>query len=311
MEKISQAGLYDLSFETYLGDCCDGPSISASGLSRLLNQCPALYWEQSPLNPNRVAEQATRALDLGKAAHALTLGEPEFARHFAVLPFDDLRTKEARAWRDKTEGEGKTVLRADDFATVQAMMAAMRRSPQVARAFRDGNAERSLIWRDPATGVYLKSRPDWLPDDPDTQLTLEYKTCRTLDPRKMAQAFFEYGYHIQASLVIDGIHEVLGATATIAHICQEKESPYLAECRMFTPEQLAFGRAECHRALRIFKGCWDAWKAGKPDRIAWPGYTTEPTYLETPIWIARRMQEDGYSTDTDRPGADVDFSAVA
>lgn len=297
MTKIETPGVYDIDFDTYLGDTCSGPSISATGINRLVNQCPALYWETSRLNPKRVAEEPRRALDVGKAAHALTLGEPEFARYFAVLPFDDLRTKEARAWRDKMEEDGKTVLRADDFATVQAMSAAMRRSPQVARAFQEGKAERSLIWQDAETGVYLKSRPDWLADDPGMQLTLEYKTCRTLDPRKLAQAFFDYGYHIQAALVLDGIQAVLGVTASVAHICQEKESPYLAECRMFTPEQINFGRQEYRRGLRIFRSCWDAWKAGRPDRIAWPGFTTEPTYLETPYYIERKMEDPLYGQD--------------
>jgi len=297
VNKISANGVYDIPMEVYHSDCCDGPSISASGLWKLLSACPALYWEDSYLNPQRVTHDATRALDVGKAAHALVLGEPEFARHFAVLPFDILRTKEAQAWKAMTEEAGKTVVRADDFDTVRAMAAAMTRSPQVSRAFRDGKPEKSLIWRDGETGVWLKSRPDWLPDDPSASWVIDYKTCRTLEPRKFSQAAFEYGYHLQAAMQVDAAWSVLGARCGVAHVAQEKESPYLAELRLFKEEQIDFGRREYRRALRLFKNCWTLHKEGIQGRLAWPGYTGQAQYIETPYYIERKMEDPLYGED--------------
>jgi hypothetical protein len=293
--KINAPGIYDLTMDQYHGDICDGPSVSASGLWKLINECPALFWETSALNPQRVTHDATRALDVGKAAHALVLGEPEFARHFAVLPFDNLRTKEAQAWKATTEEAGKTVVRADDFETVKAMAAAQKRSPQVSRAFRNGKPEKSLICK-VGTGpsVWLKSRPDWLPDDPANGWIIDYKTCRTLEPRKFSAAAFEYGYHLQAALQVDVTQAVLGVDPMgVAHVVQEKESPYLAELRMFSPEQIELGRQEYRKALLLFSECWRKWKEGRPDREAWPGYTTEPQYFETPFHIIKRMDEYG------------------
>lgn len=313
MGKIKTDGLYDLPMDDYHGDCCDGPSLSASRLWTLIAECPAIFWESSPLNPNRVPDDSTKSLDVGRAAHALVLGEPEFAASFVVCPHDRLNANPGKQWHDEWKRqvaageETRTLIRADDFEKVKQMAAAQRRSPQVARAFADGKPERSLIWRDPETGVWLKSRPDWLPDDPATGWLIDYKTAATLRPREFSMNAFKYGYHVQAAMQIDAVRAVLGVkVAGIAHVVQEKASPFLAELRLFTPEQIEFGRQEYRRALRLFAKCWEAQQSGKPERIAWPGYTTEPQYIETPIYIAKEMENsNGHSAsqpdDTD-PG---------
>jgi hypothetical protein len=304
MQKISQPGIYDISMEQYHSDCCVGPSISSGGLNLINSECPAIYWGRSYLNPAGKSDIDTKALAVGKAAHALALGEPEFAAHFAILPFDSMRTNEAKAWRDKTEAEGKVILRADDFEMVKAMAAAIKRSPQCSRAFRDGKPERSLIWQDEQTGVWLKSRPDWLPDDPSAGWIIDYKTTADLRPRKFSAQAFECGYHLQAALQVDGCRAVLGVDPLgIGHVVQEKAEPYLAELRLFTYEQIEFGRREYRRALVTFARCWE--------RKQWPGYTSEATYIETPYFIMKNMEDPYYGQDTDGTGTDVDFSAVA
>lgn len=294
--RITTPGRYRLSMEQYHGDSCVGPSVSASVLHRMLSECPAKVWETSPLNPHRVPEESKPDFDIGRACHALVLGEPEFNRYFIISPYDEFRTKEARAWRDE---QTRTVVKAELFETILAMAEAQRRSPQVARAFIDGSPEESLIWLDAETGIWLKSRPDWLPQDPTKRPLVDYKTCRSIEPRKMGVDAFAYGYHIQAALQADGVRAVLGAEpAGVAHVCQEKAAPYLAELRMFDDEQIAYGRREYRRALRLFAECWERHLAGKPTRAAWPGFTTSPAYFETPYYIAMRIQEtlDGPNT---------------
>lgn len=309
MKKIDKPGLYDISIEDYHGDCCEGPSISSSGLRTLLLECPAIYWAHSPLNPNRFPEENTKALDIGRAAHALALGEPEFAKYFVVSPYADFRSKEAKVWRDD---QTRTVLKAEEFEQVQAIAAVQKRSAQVMRAFENGKPEKSLIWKDEETGIWLKSRPDWLPNDPKTGFVVEYKTAVTIEPRKWASAAFGYGYHMQAAMQIDAIRAVMGTKALgVAHVVQEKTPPYLAELRMFGPEQIDDGRFMVRRALNVFARCL---KSG-----IWPGYTSEPQFVETPYWFAKMMEEfrNGYdrnasdgSTQTERDAAREYYAPV-
>lgn len=285
MGKIDRPGMYDISIEEYHGDCCVGPSISSSGLRTIQSECPALYWAFSPLNPNRFPDESTKALDIGRAAHCLALGEPEFAKYFIVSPYDDFRKKEAKEWRDE---QTRTVLKAEDFEDVQAVAAVQKRSAQCMRAFEQGKPERSLIWKDKETGIWLKARPDWLPDDPSQRFITEYKTAASIEPRKWSSAAFSYGYNMQAALQIDAVKEVLGVKALgVAHVVQEKSPPYLAEVRMFGPDQIDDGRFLYRRALRIFAECLS--------KGEWPSYTTEPQFIETPYWFAQYI--DGVRND--------------
>lgn len=311
MTKISQNGIYDIPMEVYHSDCCAGPSISGTGLKKLLSVCPAKYWGTSYLNPKRLPEKKTKALELGKAAHALVLGEPEFARFFAILPFDSLRTNEAKAWKAKTEEEGKTIISAAEFETIQAMCAAIKKSPQCANAFIAGKPEQSLVYRDEETGVWLKSRPDWLPSNPAERLTPNYKTTINLHPEKFDMQAWSLGYEIGAALEVDAIRNVLGIDPLgVAHIVQEKDPPYLAECRIFPAEAIDHGRREYRKALRIFADCWAKHIAGKPEIVAWPGYTTEATYIGTPYKFALKM-EDPFYGDQDAGSGDADRYAAA
>lgn len=281
MNKITKNGVYDIEIDRYHNDphLCDGPSISSSGLRTLLLECPARYWAFSPYNPNRFPDESTKALDVGRAAHCLVLGEPEFNAHFIISPYDEFRSKESRAWRDE---QTRTVLKAEDFELVKILAEVQRRSAQAMRAFQDGKPEVSLIWKDEETGIWLKARPDWLPNKPQERFIVEFKSALSLDPRRWAASAFGFGYHMQAALQIDGVKACMGVDPIgVAHCVQEKDPPYLCELRLFQPDHIEWGRKQYRRALKLFAHCM---KTGE-----WPGWTSEPTYTETPYYIARDM----------------------
>lgn len=280
---ITADGTYDIDIDAYHSDpkLCDGPSISSSGLRSLLLECPAKYWATSPYNPNRFPVETSKALDIGRAAHCLVLGEPEFNKHFIVSPYDDFRKKEAQEWRDE---QTRTVLKKADFDMVTILAAAQKRSAQCMRAFENGKPEKSLIWKDKETGIWLRARPDWLPNDPRAGFVVEFKSALTIAPRQWSSAAFTYGYHLQAAMQVDGVAEVMGVKPLgVAHCVQEKDPPYLAELRLFGPEQIDWGRKQYRKGLHIFADCLSSGN--------WPGFTSEPSFIETPYWVAKQMEE--------------------
>lgn len=282
---ITANGRYSIPIEAYHHDpkLCDGPSISASGL-KVIDACPELYWATSPLNPKRFPPKETKAFDAGRASHALTLGEPEFAKYFIVSPYAEFRTNEAKAWRDS---QTLTILKPDEFETVIAMADAQRANPAVMNAFIDGEPEVSLVYKDKETGVYLKSRPDWLPHNPARRFIVDFKTTVSIEPRKLSSDAFKFGYHIQAALQVDAVEAVLGIKPIgIGHVVQEKSVPYMADLRLFTPEQIGYGRKIYRRALRTFADCLSSGK--------WPGYTDGASYFQTPRWVESEIEEQGY-----------------
>jgi hypothetical protein len=312
---IAPEGMFDhVDIDLYHGHTFDPePSLSSSSLRKLIGKrgCPAKFWEMSPMNPDRVAVKETPALLFGRAVHALALGEPEFAKDFIVCPYDNLAKKPGYDWNTEYKAnveagtETRKLIRAPEFAMIEQMTKALKRSPQVAGAFTSGRPEVSFFHRDPETGVILKVRVDWWPEDPVAHPVQEFKSALSIDPQELSYDVFDLGYHVQAALQVDVIKAVTGIDVTLAHIVQEKEPPFLAELRMFTPEQIEHGRRQYRRALRIFAVCWRRHLDGKPPRIAWPGYTAEPQYFETPFRIMKEMEnENGNDSDSDQADGD-------
>jgi hypothetical protein len=301
MTKITSPGVYDIPIEDYHSQCCDVPSISSTGLKEV-DACPAKFWAHSDLNPNRRPKKERKALSFGKAAHALVLGEPEFAKHFIISPYDEFRSGDAKTWKAE---QTRQILKADDFETVGSMADAMRASEQCARAFVNGRAEQSYFFKDDETGVMVKSRPDWTPERPRTEFFSDYKTAASIAPGALKFDVFKYGYHIQAAIVIDAVTAVEGFVPLgVAHVMQEKEEPYLAELRMFSEGQLMLGRITYRRALRKFADCLSSGK--------WPGYTNEPQYFETPFNVERQMEnmnDDGNGDNAEEPSGLEYFAA--
>lgn len=278
---ISKSGVYSgLDIDLYHSQACaDGPSVSSSGLRTILRECPAKFFATSDLNPQRFPVIEKESLNFGKAAHALVLGEPEFFSKFIISPYDDFRTKSAQQWRDE---QTLQVVRQSDMELIEAMAKAQRVSPECANAFTDGEPEQSIFLKT-AAGIWLKARPDWLPHEPTKRWTVEYKTAVSIDPRKLSSDAFSYGYEIQAALSLDLIAEVMGVKPLgMAHVVQEKSPPFLCELRLYTSEQIDWGRQQYSHALAIFDKCLRT--------NDWPGYTLEPTYFMTPGWVLKNME---------------------
>lgn len=319
--EISEAGVYQLDMDAYHGNPCVGPSLSSSGLAKILAQSPAHYWDESPLNPDRNFYEESKTLNFGKASHALTLGDPTFDAEFFVCPHDKLNANPGKQWHDGWKAavaagtEKRTLVKLYDFETIKLMAEEFKRSPQVGGAFKGGKPEQSFIWpvdvpnSDGETvKVWLKSRPDWTPADPKQSWLIDYKTAADLRQREFSLNAFKFNYHMQAAMQVDAVEAVMGIKPLgIAHVGQEKTPPYLAELRIFTPEQIMLGRIRYQRALQMFADCWTAHLAGKPMRVAWHGYTKEPQYFETPYHIAKEIEE----AENDRSTSNQARSAAA
>lgn len=288
--NIDRPGIYDIPIDVYHSQkCCAGPSISSTGLRQIEHECPARFFAFSDLNPDPYTRKKSEALSFGAAAHALMLGEPAFDARFVVAPKDSFSSNPGRSWHEDHKDrvsrglETRIIVRPADLVVIKSMVTAQRAEPEVANAFVEGEPEKSLIWQDKETGIWLKARPDWLPHEPAMRLAIEYKTTETLQPRRLGNAVFDYGYHMQAAMCIDGIAETFGGVPKgLAHIVQEKEPPYLAELKLFAPDQLKYGQRLYRRSLRTFADCLHHGK--------WPGWTHGPAYFETPYYIARSME---------------------
>jgi len=286
--KISEQGVYALPIEVYHGQPTVGPSISSSGLRTIWSQSPAHYFVDSALNPKRPPQADRPAFALGRLAHKLLLeGSDGLADEFVTRPeqWSDWRTKAAQEWRDGMIAAGKTVITEADLAAVTGMAESLARHPLIEAGILDGFVERSLIWKDATTGVWLKSRPDVVPRA--SGLFSDLKTTASVSDNDLERSLSDYGYHMQAALVGMASEAVLGRPMEeFALVWVEKAPPHCVRVTVLTGEDLDRGRRQLRRAIDQFAECIATGE--------WPGpggSRRDAEYLTLPPWAAKRIDE--------------------
>ena len=268
----------------YHGDCCPGPSVSASVLVEMREGegCPAKALARHYLSPWLDAgprpDDDSEARRFGTAAHAYLVEGPEvFAARYAVKPQDlSLATKDGKAW--KAQQATKEIVAFDRFETIQRMAIGLGTNAATASAFTGGEAEVTAIVQDRETGLWLKARPDYLRQG----LALNYKTAASAAREPFMRQAWSLGYAIGAALSLDVLAE-LGERRHACFIVQEKSAPYLAKAWVLADDYLAGARALYRRALRRFA---DSLAAGKFD-----GYGDEVGTLPCPPWATRKLDQ--------------------
>ncbi|PTR42058.1 PDDEXK-like uncharacterized protein DUF3799 [Rhodococcus sp. OK611] len=248
----------------------DKASLSSSGARTLLNKTPA-HFRHDQDNPR----ESTDYFDLGHAAHTLVLG---YGAEIAEIEADSWRTKAAQQARDEARADGKTPLLTADVKRVHAMAEALREHQLAGTLFGEGEPERSMYWRDPATGVWLRSRPDWLPTRPGRLIVADYKTTATsASPEGFTKSALKFGYHQQHAWYVDGITELgVDDDPAFLFIVQEKDAPYLVSVCQLDEDAVELGRRRNREAIDLYAKC-----------VAddhWPGIGHEVHQITLPAW---------------------------
>jgi hypothetical protein len=284
--KITRNGVYDLTMAEYHDQPCDGPSISSSGLRTIWSRSPAHYFEESSLNPAPKEPEERPHFSLGRAAHHLLLqGRKGFDAEFAVRPdkWKDWRTDAAKEWRADQIAAGLTIITDNELANIAGMARSLSVHPLVKAGILDGAVERSLIWRDPDTGMWCKSRPDAIPNTSGDVADL--KTCVSVSTDALRRSLADYGYHQQGALVGEAFRQVLGREMqTFTLVWVEKEAPWCVRVTTITPEDLARGAMQNAAALRLFAECVASGE--------WPGpggAQQDGEYLPISDWAAKSI----------------------
>lgn len=284
---ITAPGCYvDMPMEIYHGQPCDGPSVSSSGLRTIWSESPAHFYARSSLNPDRKPEKPRDAFAIGRLAHKLLLeGREGLEADFAIRPdhWSDWRTKDSQTWKAEQIAAGKTVVTEDDLVDVVGMAESLARHPLVKAGILDGAVERSLIWKDAETGLWLKSRPDVIPNA--SGIIADLKTTSSVTDDALAKSLGSFGYHCQGALVGDGLEAVHGLKMdAFALVWAEKVEPYCTRVTTIVPEDLERGRLQNRAALRSLARCLDTGK--------WPGPggdSEDAVYLSLPAYAAKRI----------------------
>lgn len=282
---ITAPGIFvGMGMASYHGQPTDGPSVSSSGLRTIWAESAAHFFAKSSLNPNRAPQADSPAFAVGRLAHKLLIeGRDGLAAEFAIRPgcWSDWRSKEARVWKDEQILAGRTVITEDDLEAVTGMAESLGRHPLVKAGILDGKVERSLIWKDAETGIWIKSRPDVIPNA--SGVVADLKTCVSVTDDALAKSLASYGYNVQAAVVGMALEAVLGRQMeAFALVWVEKSNPWCVRVTQLTPDDIERGRRQVRAALRTMARCLETG--------VWPGPGgADASYLSLPTYAAKRI----------------------
>lgn len=271
---ITEPGVYpEISDDDYHGDPVPEGSLSCSGAKKLVPPGTPAQFLYELENP----PETTKALDEGKAAHALVLGTgPELVK----IPFDVWTTNEAKAQVKDAKDRGAIPLKPKQWNMVMGMAAALREHPTAAALLdpERGAPEQSLFARHPGTGIMLRARLDWLPEPTEggRLIIADYKTARCAHPQVFAKAAADYGYHQQDPWYLELVR-LLGLAEDLAFvfIVQEKTAPYLVSVCQLHDDDRRIGHAQNQEAINLYAEC--------KSTGVWPGYD-DVSVFELPSW---------------------------
>lgn len=263
-------GLHALDMAAYLAL----PAVGAHDLWTLREHCP-LVARYGKAHPNH----ETAAKSFGTAMHTLTLEPDEFEARYAVRPPNGPRgnSNEYKAWAAEHVAAGREIITHDDWSQLQAMRAAL---PKAARKLlAKGKPEVTAICQHEHTGLWLKTRPDWMRDE---GIVVNLKTAQDVRPSAWARQAASLGYHASAALCLDVLREVTGEVFEYHFLVLAKEPPYIGYIATLDETAIEVGRQIYHGALMTWAACE---KSGE-----WPDYGSVVN-VSLPPWALPKPQE--------------------
>jgi hypothetical protein len=184
-----------------------------------------------------------------------------------LSPYPDSFTFWDELYEELTKG--KKVLSESDWRITKAITSRVRKHPAASELLKYGQAEQSIFWTDPDTGIQCKGRIDWLNDH-----IVDLKSTTDASPEGFQRSISKYRYYVQAAMYVDGLYYTTGKECNFVFAAWEKHSPYASALYYATPEMLEAGRQEYKRLLKIYAKCLES--------DVWNGYNQEIMPIDLP-----------------------------
>jgi exodeoxyribonuclease VIII len=263
---------YDIPADKYHAD----PSVSNTMLSDMAKS-PAHCFALN-LAPNRPPRLATDAMLAGTLCHTAILEPGSIAERYVIRPDGiDYRTKDGKTWRD---AQVLPIISWEDANTAEKQLDAFLRVGALRELRASGSAEASVFWRDAATGLRCRARPDWLhPTGRNRGKVMDLKTIRDLTPEAVQRAIASYGYHRQAAHYTNGLEACGFKVEEFIFGFVSSSYPFLAAAFVLDEETLQQGRDEVAELLMLYAECEAANK--------WPAFGDGLLVTGLPTWAKR------------------------
>jgi len=275
-------------------------ALSNTGLSYLARS-PEIFYARV-LDPNRPPDKERPGQLEGTLAHCAVLEPGEFAKRYATVPANAPRRPTDAQWNAKKPSEdsiaamdwwrqwmadntGREVITAAQYETAMRQAESVRRLPEIAELLSAGEPEVSAFWRDTATGVLCKCRPDWTHHAGGGVILGDVKTCADASPREFARQIARKGYHRQDAHYSGG-YAIASELPVLAFvfIAVESEYPFAASAVILDSAAKDQGARDCARLTELYATCME--------RQEWPGYSSAIEMVSLPRYLFDKPEEE-------------------
>jgi len=211
-------------------------------------------------------ESSTKAMKFGSALHTYVLEPEEFCSRYVTLENKfDRRTKKGKEDYENfiAEAGDRIVLDMDEYESILSISNKIKAHDTASLLLGGAICEEELYWVDEETGVKCKCKPDVR----NLTAVADLKTACDISLRGIRNAIFNYGYHVQASMIREGMRQnKMGEMSSFWLIVCEKTSPFSIATYKLGEDFIEYGHSEFRRLLGQYKLCLEK------DR--WPGPKT-------------------------------------
>jgi len=245
-------------------------------------------------------DRSTPSLQLGSLVDAMALEPDTVDALFAVQPSTYIKEtwkgrapnkeliKEVKPWNmnsnscketlAKLQASGKSVIPEETWKLGEACRDALLAHDTAGPVLRDGEAQISVLWLDPDTGVPCKGRFDILHGG----YIYDLKTAQDASPAAFARTVAKFGYHIQAGIYSEAYKILTGEQLNFRFIVVETaggtDTPQVATYEMlYDDESMVAGRLNFKRAVNKASFYPD-------DPADLPGYSQFAEPIAIPRW---------------------------
>lgn len=221
-------------------------AISSHRLKTLLDSRSLAEWHRQWIDPHPSIEPSTAAVRLGTLVHCLTLTPDWFKSEFLIADYER-RSQAGKARYAELLATGLTVIKPEELARAQAMVAALKAHPDARKLLQGGKKERILLQPRAEGLLPLKARVDIHQES--QRRIVELKTIHSL--RAIATAMERYRYPLSAAF-----YQYLVKGLSVIFIFVQTTPPHDIAVFELPRWQLQEGREQWESALQRFDECW-------------------------------------------------------
>ena len=253
-----------LTFDKYKSE----RALNWSSLKELRRSPLHYQWSQNNPRPD------SDTLIVGRAGHTAILEPLRFLREYAMWTGKIRRGKE---WEQfKSDNDGKTIIREQDFASVELMAQAVHNHPEAMDLLSGCQVERSVFWD--YKGRPCKARLDAFKDG----YLVDVKT--TSDLSRFTNDAYKFGYHGQLAFYGMALAAVMGMNVDTYILAVESKPPHDVGVFKCSTEFITEGEQLVFQLIDRLEACERA--------DSWPGSMPEVAELKLPAWAKTETEDE-------------------